>query len=107
MSTIPRVITYEEWLSMPAVHDGVDEIVGGQYRLVPPARYAHAEILRRLNRLFDRQVVETKVAIYDSNLELLVSRNPLICRSPETDLRPTRFTGVSLLVSAAFWPKVR
>jgi Uma2 family endonuclease len=82
MSTIPCVITYEEWLNMPAVQDGVDEIVDGEYRLTPPVRYAHAEILRRLNRLFDRQVDETKVAIYDSNFGLLISQNPLICRSP-------------------------
>jgi Uma2 family endonuclease len=186
MSTIPRVISYEEWLNMPVVQDGVDEIVEGEYRLMPPARYAHAEILRRLNRLFDHQVDEKKVAIYDSNFGLLISRNPLICRSPdlavywideiaiqdglfcsppglivevlspsetrsrkdeklhdyaslgvpeawivspeaetvevrelregrlqrtaiiaEGDLRPTRFPGVSLAVSAALWPETR
>ena len=79
----PRVIHYEEWLRMPAVQDGVDEVVKGEYRLMPPARFAHAEVLRRLNRLFDRQVDEAKVAIYDSNFGLLVSREPLICRSPD------------------------
>ena len=83
MSTASRVITYEEWLNMPVVQDGVDEIVAGEYRLMPPARYAHAEVLRRLNRIFDRQVDEKKVAIYDSNFGLLVSRDPLICRSPD------------------------
>jgi Uma2 family endonuclease len=50
---------------------------------MPPARYANAEILRRLNRLFDRQVDEAKVAIYDSNFGLLISQEPLICRSPD------------------------
>jgi len=83
MAAIPRVITYEEWLDMPVVQDGVDEIVKGEYRLMPPARYAHAEILRRLNRLLDRQVDEAKVAIYDSNFGLLISQDPLICRSPD------------------------
>jgi Uma2 family endonuclease len=83
MATIPRVINYEEWLRMPVVQDGVDEIVRGEYRLIPPARYAHAEILRRLNRLFDRQVDEAKIATYDSNFGLLISREPLICRPPD------------------------
>jgi Uma2 family endonuclease len=83
MATTPRVITYEEWLDMPVVQDGVDEIVKGEHRLMPPARYAHAEILRRLNRLLDRQVDEAQVAIYDSNFGLLISQEPLICRSPD------------------------
>jgi Uma2 family endonuclease len=83
MAAIPPVITHEEWLDMPVVQDGVDEIVKGQYRLSPPAGYAHAEILRRLNRLLDRQVDEAKVAIYDSNFGLLISQEPLICRSPD------------------------
>ena len=81
MATIPSIIAYEEWLKLPVVEDGVDEIVNGEHRLM--ARYAQAEILRRLNRLFDRQVDETDVAVYDSNFGLLVSREPLICRSPD------------------------
>lgn len=68
---------------MPVVQDGVDEIIKGEYRAIPPARYAHAEILRRLNRMLDRQVDELKVAIYDSNFGLLISQEPLICRSPD------------------------
>ena len=43
MAVVPRVITYEKWLDMPVVQDGVDEIARGEYRLIPPARYAHAE----------------------------------------------------------------
>ena len=83
MATTPRTIAYEDWLKMPAVQDGVDEVVNGEYRLMPPAKFAHAEILRRLNRLFDRQVDEAKVAVYDSNFGLLISQEPLICRSPD------------------------
>jgi Uma2 family endonuclease len=83
MATMPPVITYEEWLRMPAVQDGVDEVVRGEYRLAPPAKFAHAEILRRLDRLLDRQVDEAKIAIYASNFGLLVSRDPLTCRSPD------------------------
>ena len=83
MATISRLITYEEWLQMPVVQDGVDEVVRGEYRPMPPPRYAHAETLRRLNRLFDRQADEAKVAIYDSNFGLLISQDPLVCRSPD------------------------
>ncbi len=27
MATIPRVVSYEKWLGMPLVQDGVDEVV--------------------------------------------------------------------------------
>jgi hypothetical protein len=83
MAAIARVISYEECLSMPAVPDAVDEVVQGEYRLIPPAGYTQAESLRRLNRLLDRQVDEAKVAIYNSTFGLLVNRQPLICRSPD------------------------
>ena len=36
MAAIPRVITYDEWLDMPVAQDGVDEVVKGEYRLMPP-----------------------------------------------------------------------
>jgi Uma2 family endonuclease len=83
MAAIPRVITYDEWLDMPVVQDGVDEIVKGEYRLMPPARYAHAEIVRRIKRMLERQVDDAKVAIYNSNFGLLISQDPFICRSPD------------------------
>ena len=83
MATIPRALTYEDWLVNPVVQDGTDEVVNGEYLVMPPAKFPHAEVLRRLNRLFDRQLDEKRAAVYDSNFGLLISREPLICRSPD------------------------
>jgi Uma2 family endonuclease len=83
MATIPRLLTYEEWLRMPPVEDGADEVVNGELRFMPPARYPHAEIIRRLLRSFTSQVNEEEVIVLGSNLGLMIGREPLSCRSPD------------------------
>lgn len=82
MATATRILTYEEWLALPPVEDGTDEVVKGELRFMPPTRQPHAEIIRRLTRIFDRQLNEQQAAIYGSNLGLMTSRDPLTCRSP-------------------------
>jgi Uma2 family endonuclease len=76
-------LTYEEWLQMPIVEDGTDEVVKGELRFFPPTRYPHAEVIRRLNEQLIDQVDHTKVSILGSNLGLMISREPLTCRSPD------------------------
>jgi Uma2 family endonuclease len=83
---IPRVLTYEEWLQMPPVEDGTDEVVKGELRFMPPTRYPHAEIIQRLITFFTKQLDETKVSILGSNFGLMISRDPLTCRSPDIAL---------------------
>jgi Uma2 family endonuclease len=81
MATVTRLLTYEEWLRMPPVEDGTDEVVKGELRFMPPTQYPHAEIIQRLIRQLDRQTDETKIAILGSNFGLMISREPLTCRS--------------------------
>src|SRR5579862_9930189 len=83
MATVSRILTYEEWLQMPPVEDGTDEVVKGELRFMPPTRYPHAEIVRRLNLLLIRQVDDAKVSVFDSNFGLMISREPLTCRTPD------------------------
>ncbi len=40
MATIPRVLAYRDWLNLPIVEGGADEVVNGEQRLMPPARFA-------------------------------------------------------------------
>ena len=83
MATVPRVLTYEEWLRMPPVEDGTDEVVKGELRFMPPTHYPHAEIIQRLCIRLARQLDEEKVGVLCSNLGLMISREPLTCRSPD------------------------
>lgn len=47
MATVPGLLTYEEWLKLPPVENGKDEVVQGELRFIPPTRYPHAEIIQR------------------------------------------------------------
>ncbi len=86
MATVPRLLSYEEWLRMPPVEDGTDEVVKGELRFMPPTHYPHAEIIQRLVRRLHRQLDETRVTILGSNFGLMISRDPLTCRSPDLAL---------------------
>jgi Uma2 family endonuclease len=44
----PGPLTYEEWLRIPPVEDGTDEVVKGELRFMPPTHYPHAEIIQRI-----------------------------------------------------------
>ena len=86
MATASRLLSYEEWLHLPAQQAGIDEVVRGELRSMPPTQYPHAEIIQRLIRRFDRQVDEKQVAILGSNFGLMITRDPLTCRSPDLAL---------------------
>ncbi len=47
MATATRILTYEEWLAMPPVEDGTDEVVNGELRFMPVTLHPHAEIVVR------------------------------------------------------------
>ena len=83
MPTASKLITYEEWLLMPTVEDGTDEVVKGEYRFMPPTHYPHAEIIEELTAQFMMQVDRKKVRVLSSNFGLMISREPLTCRSPD------------------------
>lgn len=83
MATAPHILTYEEWLRMPPVEDGTDEVVKGELRFMPPTRYPHAEIIQLLIEALIPQVDRKLVRILGSNLGLMISREPLTCRSPD------------------------
>src|ERR1035438_4597019 len=76
MATVAQILTYEEWLKLPPVEDGTDEVVKGELRFMPPTRQPHAEILRRLMRSLDRQLDDARAVAYGSNLGLMISREP-------------------------------
>ena len=86
MATVPHLLTYEEWLKLPSVEDGTDEVVRGELRFMPPTRYPHAKIIQRLIAALLPQVDSKQVSILGSNFGLMISREPLTCRSPDLAL---------------------
>jgi len=84
MATVAaRLLNYEEWLRMPPVEDGIEEVVKGELRFMAPTRYPHGVIIQRLTLRFGRQVDEDRVSILGSNVGVMISRDPLTCRSPD------------------------
>ena len=86
MATTPRVLTYEEWLRMPTVEYGREEVVDGEIQRMPPPHLPHAFIIQRLISRLIRQVEENKVEILGSEFGLVISREPLTCRCPDLAL---------------------
>ncbi len=83
MAAAPHLLTYEEWLRMPIVQDGTDEVVNGVLRFMAPTRYPHAEIIQLLIEALLPQIDRKRVGLLGSNLGLMISREPLTCRSPD------------------------
>lgn len=83
MATAAHILTYEEWLVLPPVEDGTDEVVNGELRFMPPTRYPHAEIIHLAIMAIIGQIDARRVGLLGSNLGLMITREPLTCRSPD------------------------
>jgi Uma2 family endonuclease len=83
MATATRILTYQEWLALPPVEDGTDEVVNGELRFMPPTRYPHAEIIQLAIMAILGQIDARRVGLLGSNLGLMITREPLTCRSPD------------------------
>ena len=86
METIARNLTYEEWLQMPTVEYGREEVVNGELQTMAPPYLPHAFIIQRLIMSFARQVDQKTVDILGSDFGLMISQEPLTCRSPDLAL---------------------
>ena len=74
-------LAYRDWLRLPAAENGTDEVVNGELRLVPTRLYPHAHIIGNLNRCLGH--LPESAAVYSSGIGLMISREPLTCRSPD------------------------
>ena len=79
----PRTVTYEEWLRMPEVQDSTEEVVNGEIRIMPPPKWKHAAIVRRIRLSLERQLDPDRVLVHDSQFGLIVSTQPLTSRVPD------------------------
>jgi Uma2 family endonuclease len=82
MATTPKVLTYEEWLKLPEA-EGIEEVVNGEIRKMPPNKILHADIVENLADLLKASVDRKTVQVRVSTFGLVVSRDPLTTRVPD------------------------
>jgi Uma2 family endonuclease len=86
MATTTKLVTYEEWLTMPEVQDATEEVVNGEIRIMPAPKFEHALIVHALRRALERQVDEKTVLVLDTQFGLIIRRVPLSSRVPDLAL---------------------
>jgi Uma2 family endonuclease len=85
MATVPnvRAVTYEEWLRMPEVSDGIEEVVNGEVRIMPAPSWIHCQIIVSLNSLMAAQADRRETLVIPAQFNLIIRRHPLTARVPD------------------------
>ncbi|HWY47956.1 MAG TPA: Uma2 family endonuclease [Bryobacteraceae bacterium] len=82
MATTPKVLTYEEWLKMPEA-EGIEEVVQGEIRKIPPNKIIHADVVENLSDLLKAQLDRKTVQVRVSTFGLVIRRDPVTTRVPD------------------------
>jgi len=85
MATTPKALTYEEWLKLPEA-EGIEEVVHGEVRKMPPNKILHADTVENLADLLKAAVDRAKVQVRVSTFGLVIRRDPLTTRVPDIAL---------------------
>jgi Uma2 family endonuclease len=79
----PKTVTYEEWIRMPEVEDGREEVVNGEIVFMPPARRLHAAVIQNLVLSLGSSLDRKEYEIAASSFGIVIRRQPLQCRNPD------------------------
>lgn len=83
MATTSKTLTYEEWLTLPEV-EGVEEVVNGEIRKMPPNKIIHADIIENFADLLKAQVDRRTVLVRVSTFGMVIRKGPpLTTRVPD------------------------
>jgi Uma2 family endonuclease len=82
-STLPKTVTYQEWLEMPVIEDRSEEVVAGEIRIIPPNKWIHSEVVDSLAELLRGGLRSKDIRVKASGFGLVVRREPLTCRVPD------------------------
>jgi Uma2 family endonuclease len=83
MATTTKLVTYEEWLTMPEVQDATEEVVNGEIRIMPAPKLPHASVVENLRDMVGGQLDRQIFRIYTTQFGLVIRRDPLTCRVPD------------------------
>jgi Uma2 family endonuclease len=82
MASLPssKTVTYEQWLLMPEVEDAIEEVVNGEIRIMPPAKWKHQRITELTRRALERQMDTDKFSFAEGSFGLIIRTAPLTSR---------------------------
>ena len=80
---VTKTVTYEEWLRMPEVSEGREEVVNGEIRYMPPCKYPHARVLHRIHAQIVKQLDWEAFLVLAGSFGLIIGKSPLTCREPD------------------------
>lgn len=82
MATTTKPLTYEEWLQLPEA-EGVEEVVNGELRKMPPNKLPHAYTVENLADLLKAKLDHQTVWVVVTIFGLVIRRNPVTARVPD------------------------
>ena len=85
MATTPKLLTYEEWLKLPEA-EGIEEVVNGEIRKMPPNKWNHAWVVEQLARRLRAKLDPDAIYVVTSVFGLVIRRDPLTTRVPDLAL---------------------
>ena len=80
---VSKTVTYEEWLQMPEVSEGREEVVNGQIRYMPPCKTPHPLVVANLIAEFLLQLERSRFWVLTGSFGLVIRKEPLTCRVPD------------------------
>jgi Uma2 family endonuclease len=82
LATTSKVLAYEEWLALPEV-EGVEEVVNGQIRKMPPNKWNRARVVEALARQLRARLNPEATYVMTSVFGLVIRSKPLALRVPD------------------------
>ncbi len=85
MASLPnsKTVNYKEWLRMPEVSDAIEEVVNGEIRIMPPAKWKHHRIIELTRRAIERQLDTDRYSFAEAGFGLIIRKSPLTSRIPD------------------------
>jgi Uma2 family endonuclease len=68
---------------MPEVTDFIEEVVDGEIRISPPAKWEHALIVTNVRYVLSAQLARRECHVMDSSFGLVIRKAPLTSRVPD------------------------
>ena len=82
MRGMATTVTYEEWLRMPEVSDATEEVVNGEIRITPAAKWVHARTVELTQRALNKNLDPGRIAVL-GRFGLVIRKEPLTVRVPD------------------------
>ena len=85
MASLPssKTVTYEEWLRMPEVDDAIEEVVNGEIRIMPPAKWKHQRIIELITEALRNQLGTQRYSVATGSFGVIIRKAPLTSRVPD------------------------